>query len=96
MRMINASDGRAAVLRALKQSGLSMAEFCRRRGLGYATVASWRSAARRQRTRGFVEVETDGGAAPESASGAALCVELTLPGGAVLRVFQRGAQGGSR
>ena len=96
--MIKAPDGRAAVLRALKQSGLSMAEFCRRRGLAYATVAAWRSAARRQRTSGFVEVEASRGrcAATRRVHAAALCVELVLPGGAVLRVYQRGAEGGAR
>jgi transposase-like protein len=92
--MIKAPDGRAAVLHALEQSGLTMAEFCRRRGLAYATVASWRGAARR-RTGAFVEVDTTEPAAPPEAA-ASLCVELTLPGGAILRVYQRGAEGGAR
>jgi len=96
--MIKGPDGRAAVLRALEQSALSMAAFCRQRGLAYATVASWRSMARRAGA-GFVEVETDGPAAP--AGGAAgggdmLCAELLLPGGAVLRVYQHGPEGGAR
>src|SRR5688572_10861285 len=98
MRMIKAPDGRATVLRALESSGLSMAEFCRRRGLAYATVAAWRSAERR-RAGGFVEVEAAGpvGSAVNSPVGsAALCAELLLPGGAVLRVYQRGAEGGAR
>lgn len=89
--MIKGPDGRAAVLRALDQSGLSMAEFCRRQGLAYATVASWRSTARRRPAQGFVEVETT--AERTSAMAAPLCVELSLPGGAVLRVYQ---QGGAR
>lgn len=96
--MIKAHDGRAAVLRALEHSGLSMAEFCRRRGLAYATVAGWRNAARRSGGT-FVEVEAQGGAGPpgpQTTDAAALCVELALPGGAVLRVYQRGAQGGTR
>ena len=96
--MIKSHDGRAAVLRALKQSGLSMAEFCRRRGLPYATVASWRGAARRIAGR-FVEVEAPRATGPvreATNESAALCVELALPGGAVLRVYQRGAQGGTR
>ena len=94
--MIKAHDGRAAVLRALEQSGLSMAEVCRRRGLAYATVAAWRSAARRG-ARTFVEVEAQGSATMrQQTTDAALCVELALPGGAVLRVYQRGTEGGAR
>ncbi len=98
MRMIKVADGRAAVLRALGSSGLSMAEFCRRRGLAYATVAAWRSVERR-RSGGFVEVETHsqaGGPVNSPMGRAALCVEVALPGGAVLRVYQRGAEGGAR
>lgn len=95
--MIKSSDGRAAVLRALNQSGLSMAEFCRRRGLSYGTVATWRSMARR--AAAFVEVETEVATAPASFGalvGGALCAELALPGGAVLRVYQVGGEGGAR
>ena len=97
MRMIKAHDGRAAVLRALEESGLSMAEFCRRRGLAYATVAACRSGERR-RAGGFVEVEAPAhaGAAMDSITGnAALCAELLLPGGAVLRVYHRAGEGGA-
>jgi len=96
--MIKGHDGRAAVLRALEQSGLSMAEFCRRRGLPYATVVSWRGAARRAAGR-FVEVETPAAAEPGPAwrnPGAALCAEVVLPGGTVLRVYQLSDQGGAR
>lgn len=95
--MIKAHDGRAAVLRALESSGLSMAEFCRRRGLAYATVAAWRSVERR-RAGGFVEVETPAQAAAAGnspAGGAALCAELLLPGGALLRVYHRAGEGGA-
>lgn len=98
MRRIKAHDGRAAVLRALEESGLSMAEFCRRRGLAYATVAAWRSVERR-RAGGFVEVEAQdsaGALSERSPDAAALCVELSLPGGAVLRVYQRAGEGGAR
>jgi transposase-like protein len=96
--MIKSSDGRAAVLRALDQSGLSMAEFCRLRGLAYTTVASWRSQARRVGGR-FVEVEKEVApvsASPEAMAGGALCAELVLPGGAVLRVYQLAGKGGAR
>lgn len=93
--MIKASDGRAAVLRALEQSGLSMAEFCRRRGLAYGTVALWRSQARRTAGR-FIEVETPDAAAPAREACDVLCAELALPGGAVLRVYHRGGAGGGR
>ena len=97
MRMIKAHDGRAAVLRALESSGLSMAEFCRRRGLAYATVAAWRST-ERCRAGGFVEVEaSDQAVAVNSPMGsAALCAELLLPGGAVLRVYHRAGKGGAQ
>jgi hypothetical protein len=79
---------RAAVLRELDQSGLSMAEYCRQRGLVYGTVAAWRSVARRNRPA-FVEVEAHGDelSAVASQSAAKLWAELLLPGGAVLRVF---------
>jgi transposase-like protein len=91
--MIKARDGRAAVLRALEHSGLSMAEFCRRRGLPYGTVAVWRSKARRAAGR-FIEVETPHAAGPQREAHAMLCAELALPGGAVLRVYHRGGEGG--
>jgi len=92
--MIKASDGRAAVLRALEHSGLSMAEFCRRRGLSYGTVAVWRSQARRAAGR-FIEVETPDWGPVREARSAMLCAELALPGGAVLRVYHRGGEGGA-
>lgn len=92
--MIKATDGRASVLRALEQSGLSMAEFCRRRGLAYGTVALWRSQARRA-AGGFIEVEPVN-AMPAGESAAVLCAELALPGGAVLRVYHGGGAGGGR
>jgi hypothetical protein len=89
------TDRRAAVLRELEQSGLSMAEFCRRRDLPYGTVAAWRSGARREAVR-FVEVETSQSSAGSPARGTGvLCAELLLPGGAVLRVYQSGAEGGA-
>ncbi len=94
--MIKATDGRAAVLRALEQSGLSMAEFCRRRELCYGTVALWRAQARRAAGR-FIEVETaDAVGAPPPEAGAVLCAELSLPGGAVLRVYHSSEEGGAR
>jgi hypothetical protein len=88
-------DRRAMVLRELKQSGLSMAEFCRRRDLPYGTVAAWRSTARREPVR-FVEVEAAGTApAGRHHDQDALCAELLLPGGAVLRVYQSISRGGA-
>jgi hypothetical protein len=88
-------DRRAAVLRELDESGLSMAEFCRQRRLVYGTVAAWRSELRRQRA-GFVEVEiadSDGSSPVTNARHGTLCAELLLPGGMVLRVFGRHAGG---
>lgn len=71
--------------------------FCRRRGLAYGTVAAWRSMERRVRGR-FVEVEATcephAGAGARSSS-TALCAELVLPGGAVLRIYQAGDKGGA-
>ena len=87
-------DRREEVLRALECSGLSMAEFCRRRDLPYATVASWRSSARREPVR-FVEVEAAHGGTMDARPAAdSLCAELVLPGGAVLRVYQITGAGG--
>lgn len=92
MRKRRTLDRRAAVLRELDESGLSMAEFCRQRKLAYGTLAGWRRALRRQRTS-FVEVEIaeDKRSSPVSSGAclwdAGLCAELLLPGGAVLRVF---------
>ena len=88
---------RTALLRELEHSGLSMAEFCRQRSLTYATVAGWRSMARRKAVR-FVEVEA--GAGPPAAEGAprggpGLCAELVLPGGVVLRVYHHAGAGGA-
>ena len=45
-----------ALLREFERSGLSMAEFCRRREVGYSTMAAWRRSVRRG-TAAFVEVE---------------------------------------
>ena len=92
--MIKATDGRAAVLHALEQSGLTMAEFCRRHKLCYGTVALWRSQARRAAGR-FIEVEMAEASGPEREERTMLCAELALPGGAVLRVYHRGGEGGA-
>lgn len=71
-----------------------MAEFCRRRGLVYGTVAAWRSTARRRRSLAFVEVDIDGQSQPVTSAPdpdrARLYAEVQLPGGVVLRVFGNG------
>ena len=88
---------RAALLRELEHSGLSMAVFCRQRSLPYGTVAGWRSMARRKAVR-FVEVEAGAGLpAAEGAprGGAGLCAEPVLPGGVVLRVYHHAGAGGA-
>ena len=101
----NHLERRVAVLRDLEGSGLSVAEFCRRRGLAYSTVMAWRCALRRRHPDGhgptFIEVETldlppapAPASAPASASASALCAELALPGGVVLRVYQNSGAGG--
>ncbi len=96
---------RAALLRDLERSGLSVAEFCRRKGIAYSTVAAWRAAERRLVAPRFVEIETVPPAAaaaarperhtPDQRHAAALCAELTLPGGAVLRVYASAGAGGA-
>lgn len=85
------------MLRELDHSGLSMAEFCRRRELPYGTVAAWRGMARRAPIR-FIEIVpepvVEQTTLPREES-RGLCAELTLPGGAVLRVYQLAGQGGA-
>ena len=48
LRMAKSSsqERRAAWLRGFEESGLSLAEFCRREGLAYSTVLNWRRQAR--------------------------------------------------
>ena len=96
---------RAALLRELELSGLSVAEFCRRKGIACSTVAAWRAAERRLVAPRFVEIETVPPTAaaaarperhtPDLRHAAALCAELTLPGGAVLRVYASADAGGA-
>jgi hypothetical protein len=106
MRSISAGkDRRVALLREFEGSGLTMAEFCRRREVGYSTMASWRRSLR-GRTNLFVEVEPQESVPASAASGAGadadlicrstghLCAELVLPAGAVLRVYQITPTGG--
>ena len=98
MSAMNSIQRRVAVLRELDGSGLSVAEFCRRRGLAYSTVMAWRSTQRSERLGGpgpaFIEVETSG-LTCTAAPGPALCAELALPGGVVLRVYQTIGTGGA-
>ena len=83
-----------ALLREFERSGLTMAEFCRRRELGYSTMAAWRRSCR-ERSAAFVEVEpVDCGHPLTGRSNGRLCAELMLPGGAVLRVYQINPTGG--
>jgi transposase-like protein len=95
MRRISAGkDRRVALLREFEGSGLSMAEFCRRREVGYSTMAAWRRAWRTG-SAAFVEVEPVECGEPMTGAGrGSLCAELMLPGGTVLRVYQINATGG--
>ena len=105
MRSISAENRRVALLREFERSGLSMAEFCRRRGVGYSTMAAWLRAWRSRPTATFVEVEPllaehgEGGgstAVPvHDRSTGSLCAELMLPGGALLRIYQIHQTGGA-
>jgi hypothetical protein len=59
MRRISAGeDRRVALLREFERSGLSMAEFRRRREVGYSAMAAWRRSCR-ERSAAFVEVEPE-------------------------------------
>ena len=46
MAKSSTQERRAAWLRGFEESGLSLAEFCRREGLAYSTVLNWRRLAR--------------------------------------------------
>ena len=117
MPKITTPEERAALLEDYKESGLTIAGFCRRRGIGYSTMFKWmRDAGMPVQRNGngpeaetprFVEVEMEGhenGAAVRPAPrvpkrpgrpAPALCAELILPGGVVLRVYQNPAEGGA-
>lgn len=97
---------RGRVLQKLEDSELTGAEFCRRRGLCYATVMRWRREAQNDSHDAnrvpFVEVEvTDEcrdlsvGQEIDADSSARLFAELSLPGGAVLRLYG-GEQNGTQ
>jgi hypothetical protein len=106
MQSILAQDRRAALLREFEDSGLSMAEFCRRREVGYKAMAAWRRNVPRQPTVTFIEVEAikghGGGAEAEAEAEAEACspsagclsAELLLLGGVRLRVHQMPSTGG--
>lgn len=99
---LSGKNRRVALLREFAGSGLSMAEFCRRRELAYSTMMAWRRTGReggppQGRPAAFVEVETVGISRAESVSDhdrRRVCAELVLPGGAVLRVYQMVPTGG--
>lgn len=119
MAKFNTPEERAALIDECKASGLTVAEFCRRRGVGYSTMFKWMGdAGMPDREKGghavaaetprFVEVEMENhenGAALRPAlrapkkplrPAAALCAELILPGGVVLRVYHNNScEGGA-
>ena len=64
---------RETVLRELDRSGVSVAEFCRRRGLAYSTVMAWRRL--RRRAVRFVEI------VPEVAGGVESVAVAPVPRG---------------
>jgi len=92
-------EKREQVLQKWERSGLTVAEFCRRQGLCYATVARWRREANEEphkpKRSSFVEVEVAADEQPKNVEttedweqgGTTLCAELSLPGGAVLRIY---------
>ncbi len=74
------------ILEELRASGLSLAAFCRREGLCYATVCGWRkraqagdSAAAGEGPITLVELQTE--AEPAEGAGAHDGIEVILPGG---------------
>lgn len=83
---------RKLVVERWEGSGLSMAEFCRREGIGYLQFVSWR-----KRLSGSAETEVAGGfaelvvAGEERASGGErkALLEIVLPSGIVVRAFER-------
>jgi transposase-like protein len=120
MAKFNTPEERAALLEDYKTSGLTIARFCRERGIGYSTMFKWmRDAGMPVQQNGgepaaegtprFVEVEVEmegheNGAALRPVPhpikepcrpASALCAELVLPGGVVLRVYQSHAEGGA-
>jgi hypothetical protein len=91
------SEDRAAVLRLLKESGQSVAEFCREQGLPYATVSRWRREARsgtREAVR-WIELETEAESAPSPAKGSGpndggrVVAEVSLGGGVTIRIYRQ-------
>ena len=84
-------EKRRQVLRKLEDSELSGAEFCRRQGLCYASVMRWRREAQHERSDSgripFVELEVTDEIHPGQENDSQLFAELSLPGGAVLRLY---------
>ena len=86
-----------AVLRLLKRSGQSVAEFCRQQGLPYGVVLRWRREARNDSGRAVEWVELESEAERESpttkdegGSGVGpVLAEMSLGGGVSIRIFQQ-------
>lgn len=69
-------------------SGLSMAEFCRREGIGYQRFIAWRKRlAGTADEGGFAELLVGPREDEQNATGGAL-VEIALPCGVVVRAFE--------
>jgi transposase-like protein len=84
-RRISSAERRAEAVQAWRGSGLTMAAFARREGVGYSTFAGWvlkaprkRAAAKRPR---FTEVRLGAVLAPATAG----LLEVRLPDGTVAR-----------
>ena len=88
MAKSSAQERRAAWLRGFEESGLSVAEFCRREGLAYSTVLNWRRRAREEASASvavspdFVVVEAlPPEPEPPAVSGREECGERSAPAG---------------
>ena len=78
------------IIKSQRGSGLSIAAYCRERGIGQASFFAWKRRLRPgAQAKGFVEVKTAAAAQPaggDGAEGEALAIEVCLGGGRRLLV----------
>ena len=81
-------EKREGILRRLEESDLSVAEYCRRRGLRYATVMRWRREARVSKRSGAGVTGVTGVAPAVAAGSGAAFVEVEVAQGKRARSAQ--------